>query len=153
MCKLLCSMAAAALVVFAGAVPEQSSTTIEGKAIAVKYTPGDARITAAFHTDVDLVFKGATVPKGDYTLYVLTEGEAWQLVISKQTGANAAVRDPKLDAGKVALKMTKAASAAGSYKLTLTKTAAMAAKLDVFSGTTVATAPFHLDRVAGDSEW
>ena len=151
--KLICAMAAAALVVLAGAVPEQSATAIEGKNITVKYTPGDARITATFHTEADLVFKGASVPKGDYTLYVLTEGDAWTLVISKQTGAKAAVRDPKMDVGKVALKMAKAAAPAAAYKLTLTKTAALAAKLDVFSGTTIATAPFKLDRVAGDSEW
>ncbi len=148
--KLVCAVAAAGLAAFAALAAEQSSVTIEGKAIAVEYTPGAAGISATFHTGTDLVFKGAAVPKGDYTLRVLTEGDAWQLVISK---AGAKARDPKAEVGKIALKMSKAAAAAPSYKLTLTKIAALAGKLDVFSGATVATAQFRLDRARGDSEW
>ena len=132
---------------------EQSSATIEGKTITVKYTPAGDKISAAFHTDADLVFKGVTVPKGDYTLYVLTDGPAWQLVINLANGAKAAVRDPKLDAGKVLMTMTKAPTAAPANTVTLTKTAALAAKLEVVSGNNVATAQFHLDKVAGDTEW
>lgn len=149
--KLVCAIAAAGLTAFAALAAEQSSVTIEGKAITVQYTPGAGGISANFHTDTDLVFKGAAVPKGDYTLRVLTEGDAWQLVISKQAGAKA--RDPKSEVGKIALKMSKAAAAAPSYKLTLTKIAALAGKLDVSSGATVATAQFRLDRARGDSEW
>ena len=39
--RIICAIAAAALVALAGAVPEQSATTIEGKNITVRYTPGD----------------------------------------------------------------------------------------------------------------
>jgi hypothetical protein len=132
---------------------EQSTATIEGKAMTVKYTPAGDKISTTFHSDADLVFKGVTVPKGDYTLFVLTDGPAWQLVINKGNGAKAAVRDPKLDLGKVPMTMAKSAAAAPVYKVTLTKTAALAAKLEVVSGSIVATTSFHLDRVAGDSEW
>ncbi len=141
--KLVCALAITAFAAFAA----DSSVVIEGKNITLKYTAGTGAISANFHTDTDLVFKGATVPKGDYTFHVLTEGDAWQLVISKGN-AKPGPKDPK-----VALKMSKAASPASPYKLTLTKTAALAAKLDVFSGTTVATAQFRLDRARGDSEW
>jgi hypothetical protein len=147
--RIICAILLTGIVAWA----EQSSATIEGKAITVQYAPAGDKISTSFHTDADLVFKGVTVPKGDYTLFVLTDGAAWQLVINKGSGAKAAVRDPKLDLGKVTLAMAKAAAAAAVYKVTLTKTAALAAKLEIDSGNTVATTSFHLDRVAGDSEW
>src|SRR5690349_15967558 len=84
--KLIC----AALLTGLAAWAQQSTATIEGKNISVKYTPAGEKISAAFHTDADLVFKGVTVSKGDYTLYVLNDGPAWQLVINLATGAKAA---------------------------------------------------------------
>ncbi len=139
--KIILTLAVAGLAAFAA---EQSSATIEGKAIAVKYTPAPGKISGTFHTDADLVFKGIVVPKGDYTLSVVTEGERWQLVISKAAGG---------EVGKVFMNMSKATAATPAFKLAVTKTAALAAKLEVSQGNVTAAAPFHLDRVAGDSEW
>ncbi|MGA2119165.1 MAG: DUF2911 domain-containing protein [Bryobacteraceae bacterium] len=134
---------------------EQTSVTIESKTIAVKYVAPTAktRLNAAFHTDADLAFKGFQVPKGDYTLYVLADGAQWQLAINKATGARAAAYDPKLDLGRIPMTMAKAPAPPANCKLTLTRTAALAAKLEVAWGGNIASAPFHLDTVGADREW
>jgi hypothetical protein len=49
--------------------------------------------------------------------------------------------------------MGKAPALVASCKLTLTKTAALAAKLEVAWGSNIASAPFHLDTVGADREW
>ena len=151
-CVFIVTAAIAAAVAYG---QQQTSTTIEGQTITVKYAPPAAknRIAASFHTDADLAFKGVSVPKDDYTVYVLADGSQWQLALNKATGAKAATYDPKLDLGRVPMTMGKPASPAAGCKITLAKTAALAAKLEVAWNDAVASAPFHLDRGASDSEW
>ena len=131
-----------------------SSVTIDGHPVTVKLTPPGAkkRVSASLHADAGIAFKGVRVPKGDYTVYVLTEGAQWQLALNKATGAKAGTYDPKLDLGRVNMTMGKGA-AAPACNITLTKTAALAAKLEVAWNGTVASATFHLDRGGNDSEW
>jgi hypothetical protein len=152
---------------------QQSAVTLDGKTITVKYAPsamkgrkifgaavpynqvwkiGDAA-APTLHTDADIVFKGVTVPKGDYSLYVLAAADKWQLIINKQTGAKAANHDPKFDLGRVQMTLAKPPAPVENSRITLTKAAAMAAKIEIAWENTVATVQFHLDRVAGDSEW
>lgn len=141
--KYLCAgLLAAGMVVSAA---EQTSVTVDGKNISVKYDAAvkDSKIIASFHTDADLVFKGLMVPKGDYSLYVLVAADKWQLVFHRQ----------KAETGRVAVNLAKAPAKIENCKLTLTKTAALAAKLEIAFENNVGTVPFHLDRVAGDSEW
>ena len=133
---------------------EQSSATIDGQTITVKFAqPGASkRVMASLQTPADIAFKGGKVPKGSYTVYVLTDGPQWQLAVNKATGAKAATYDAKLDLGRV--KMTMGTPAAGpAAKVTLTKVAAMAAKLEVVWNGASASAAFHLDRGGADSEW
>jgi hypothetical protein len=141
----------------AAALAQQAATsvTIESKTIAVRYAAPTAktRLNAAFHTDADLAFRGFEVPQGDYTLYILADGPQWQLAINKTTGAKAATYDPKADLGRVPMTMGKAAAPAPNCKMTLTKTAALAAKLEVAWEGAIASAPFHLDAVGADREW
>lgn len=134
---------------------QEASVAIEGQKIVVKYAPPSVktRVAASFHSDADIAFKGVNVPKGDYTLYVLAEGSQWHLAVNKASGAKAATYDPKLDLGKVAMTMSKPPAAVASCKIALTKTAALAAKLEVSWNDAVAAATFHLDRGASDSEW
>jgi hypothetical protein len=141
--KYLCAALLAAGIVVSAA--EQTSVTVDGKNITVKYDPAakDRKVTASFHTDADLVFKGLTVPKGDYSLYLLVSADKWQLAFNKQ----------KAEVGRVAVNLAKAPARIDNCKLTLTKTAALAAKLEIGFENNVGTVPFHLDRVAGDSEW
>ena len=138
------------------ALAEQSAVSLDGKAISVSYTPAAAKGKAAiqkiadtFKTDADLVFKGAMVPKGEYSLYVLTAGDKWQLIISKPGKAY----DAKLELGRVNMLPSKAPAAAEGTRVTLTKVAALAAKLEVASDGTAAFAQFRLDRVGANSEW
>ena len=160
-------------VVAFGQQPPQSSVTLDGKSITVRYSPEAAAGRKVFggavpfgkpwrvgsgngtvlHTDADIVFKGAVVPKGDYTIYILPEADKWQLIINRVTGAASQRYDPKQDVGRVAMILGTPPSAVETCKLTLTKTAARAAKLEVAWANSSATATFHLDRVAGDTEW
>jgi hypothetical protein len=152
---------------------QPAAVTLDGKAITIKYTPsamkgrkifgssvpynqvwkiGDAA-APTLHTGADIVFKGVTVPKGDYSLYVLVAADKWQLIINKQTGLKAANYDPKMDVGRVLMTQAKAPAPLETSRLTLTKAAAMAAKIEIAWENTIGTVQFHLDRVAGDSEW
>lgn len=144
--SLLCAVAVA---------QQQTAATIDGHAITVKYAAPAARNRAAatFQTQVDLAFKGINVPKGEYTIYVLADGAQWRLAINKATGPKAAAYDPKLDLGRVPMSMTKAPATAAACKMTLTKIAAMAAKLEVAWNDSIAAVSFHLDRGGSDSEW
>ena len=134
---------------------QQTSTTIEGQNLVLKYSAPAAksRASASLHTDADLAFKGVSLPKGDYTVYILAEGPQWQLAINKATGAKASAYDPKLDVGRVALTMGKAAAPVPGCKITLTKIAALAARIEVAWDASVASTNFHLDRGAADREW
>ncbi len=124
---------------------EQTSVIVDGKNIGVKYDPAvkSGKVIGTFHTDADLVFKGMTVPKGDYSLSVIIAADKWQLAINKG----------KAELGRVPVNLAKAPAKADVAKLTLTKTASMAAKLEIAFENNVGTVPFHLDRVAGESEW
>jgi len=151
--SIILTAALAALILPASA-QDQSSATIDGQTITVKFAqPGASkRVMASFQTPADIAFKGVKVPKGSYTVYVLTDGPQWQLAVNKATGAKAATYDAKLDVGRV--KMTMGSPSAGpAAKVTVTKVAAMAAKLEVVSNGASASAAFHLDRGGADSEW
>lgn len=134
---------------------QQTAATIDGHAITVKYAAPAAknRAAATFQSQADLAFKGVNVPKGEYTVYVLAEGAQWQLAINKATGPKAAAYDPKLDLGRLPMTMSKGPAPAAACKMTLTKIAAMAAKLEVSWNGTIAAVSFHLDRGGSDTEW
>jgi hypothetical protein len=76
----------------------------------------------AFHTDLDLAVGNLQIPKGDYTLFVnLTNPDAWELIINKQTGQGGLTYDAAQDLGRVKMTMAKPASMAERlfYKVTL----------------------------------
>jgi len=108
------------------------------------------QLAGSLTTDCDIAFKGVRVPKGSYTLFVLTDGAQWQLAVNKAKTPGA--YDPKLNVGVVAMTTSKDGAAA-PYKFTLTKSAALAAKVEVVWKGTAASASFHLDRGGNDSEW
>jgi hypothetical protein len=104
---------------------QMASVTLETKTITVDYAVPAAnnRIVGTFHTPFDLAFKGLNVPKGLYTLYVLTDGPRWQLAVSKATGAQAATYDPKQDLGRVPMLMIRPPAPQAACKFTLSKIA------------------------------
>lgn len=174
---LICTIVAAglsAIVSAQTASPDPTSVTINGKNMAVKYSAVSANgrkifggvvpfnsvwqisdgSPATFHTDTALVFKGFVVPKGDYTLYVLpVDAQNWQLIVNKQTGPNALAYDAKLDVGRMAMTVTQAPAPIETCRLSVVKTAATAAKIEIAWENIVASAKFNPDRSGSNSEW
>ena len=67
-----------------------------------------ANDATAFQTTADLNIEGLAVPKGNYTLYVnVKDPDAWELVISKQTGQWGTEYDASKDLGRVKMEMSK----------------------------------------------
>ena len=70
-----------------------------------------------------------------------------------QQQSSATIEGHNLDVGRVPLTMTEAEVSSTECKITLTKVAALAAKIEVTWDGSVASATFHLDRGPNDSEW
>ena len=67
-----------------------------------------ANAATIFTTDTDVLVGNLAVPKGTYTLYAWVQNpDAWDLIISKQTGQWGLSYDPKLDLGRVKMTMGK----------------------------------------------
>jgi hypothetical protein len=128
--------------------PMETSATIGGKSIAIKYSApsvkgrkifggtdalqpdntvwrAGANNATALHTDGDITIGNLNVPAGDYTLYVFLDPKGWQLAVSKQTGQWGINRDGSttLDdskaIGRTPMKMSKPAGLVETYKMTL----------------------------------
>ena len=111
--KLFVSFCAVAICCAAQVSPATTETAaVAGKTISIKYGAPSVRgrqifgaggqlstdttypawragadNATAFHTDANLTIGGLAVPKGDYTLYVWVKNpDAWELIVSKQTG-------------------------------------------------------------------
>jgi hypothetical protein len=80
-----------------------------GRAIVGGLIPNDtvwrfgANMATSLHTDVDLTVGQLAVPRGDYSLYLLHSGGAWQLIVNSRTAAWGTDRDPTKDVGRVTL--------------------------------------------------
>jgi hypothetical protein len=142
-------LAAVVAVVAAPAYAQSPAATarvsIGGKAISVQYSapsvrgrqifgPGGllskdptypvwragANAATVLRTDADLDLGGLAVPRGTYTLYVLvSDPNAWELVVSKQTGQWGLEYDARQDLGRVKMTMSKPASPVETLKYTL----------------------------------
>ena len=147
--------------------PAETSVTIAGKALSIKYSApsvrgrqifGDggqvskdgtypvwragANAATAFHTEADLTIKGLAVPKGDYTIYALVNVTPWQLIINKQVGQWGLTYDQKQDLGRVPMDMSKPPALIETYKMTLSATGANAGKLQLEWDNFIASVPF-----------
>jgi hypothetical protein len=129
--------------------PKETSATIGGKAVTIKYSApsvkgrkifggagalqpdnsvwrAGANNATALHTDGDITIGSLNVPAGDYTLYVFLDPKGWQLAVSKQTGQWGINRDGSttLDdskaIGRTPMKMSKPPALVETYKMTLT---------------------------------
>jgi hypothetical protein len=80
-----------------------------------------ANAATAFSTSADVQVAGLAVPKGSYTLYVnVKDPDAWELVISKQTGQWGTRYDASKDLGRVKMEMAKPPSLVEMLKYTIT---------------------------------
>ena len=126
--------------------PASASVTIGGKTVSIKYSApsvrgrkifgdggllsrdptypawrGGANAATAFHTDANLDFAGLVVPRGNYTLYIwVKDPEAWQLIISKQTGQWGDTYTASQDLGRVRMTMSRPPAAVETMKYILT---------------------------------
>jgi hypothetical protein len=67
-----------------------------------------ANSSTTFHTDADLQIGQLSVPKGDYSFYVLVKDpDAWQLIINKKTGQWGLDYDESSDLGRIKMTMSK----------------------------------------------
>lgn len=146
----------------AGSPHVKSEFAIDGAAISITYgrpsvkgrTPGKdldpydgrewrlgADEATTLVTDKPLKFGSVAVPAGTYTLYTISTGGKWELIISKKTGQWGVPYPKGEDLGRVPMTVGKAASPAEQLTLTLQDTPAGGA-LKIDWGTTSATAPF-----------
>ena len=141
--------------------PMDTSVTIDGKAIAVKYSApsikgrkifgglvpygqvwrAGANSATALHTEADLMIGNLTVPKGDYTIYVWPTAESLQLIINKQTGQWGTEYSEGQDLGRVKMTVSKAPAPVEVYKMTLSTTGGKKGKLQLEWEETVASVP------------
>lgn len=147
--------------------PAETSISINGKTISIKYSAPSLRGRTAFgpngiiskdphypvwraganaatalHTDAALMFGSLHVPAGDYTLFVDTGAKPWQLVISKATGEWGLDYDKSKDLGRVAMKMSTPPAKVETYKMTLSSVGGNKGKLDLAWDTTEASVDF-----------
>jgi hypothetical protein len=119
--------------------PAETSTTIAGKAVSIKYNSpsvkgrkifgglvpygqvwrAGANAATSLHTDADLTIGNLAVPKGDYTLYVIPTEKEWTLVVNKQTGQWGTEYSQGQDLGRVAMKIKATPALVESFKITL----------------------------------
>jgi len=156
--SLIAALLAASLgVAFAQSPAEQTSVTLGGKTLAIKYSAPSVRgrkifgaggllsndptypawraganSATSFHTDADLDIGGLTVPKGDYTIYAwVADPDNWQLIINKETGQWGLSYEAKKDVGRVKMTMSKPPAPIEMYKMTLSATGPKSARLQL----------------------
>jgi len=148
--------------------PAQTTVTIAGKTITIKYSApsvrgrqifGDgglishdpnypvwragANSATALHTDANLDIKGLTVPAGDYTLFVnVADPDNWELIVSKDTKEWGLAYKKDKDLGRVKMDMSKPAAPIEVYKMTLSTTGGNAGTLQLEWENHVASVPF-----------
>lgn len=147
--------------------PASASVTIGGKAIGIRYSapsvrgrkifgPGGllsrdptypvwragANAATTFRTDADLDIGGLAVPKGSYSIYILVKDpDAWELIVSRETGQWGLDYNARQDLGRVKMTMTKPPALVERLKYMLTDQGSGKAELRVEWEQHVATVP------------
>jgi hypothetical protein len=144
--------------------PANTSVTINGKTIAIKYSApsmrgrkifngtgalqpdntiwrAGANEATALHTDADLDIGGLAVPKGDYTLFVWLDPQQWKLAINKQTGQFGTEYHQEQDLGRVPMTMSKPPAPIETYKMTLSSAGGNKGKLQLEWENVIASVP------------
>jgi hypothetical protein len=147
--------------------PAETSVTIAGKTITIKYGAPSVRgrqifgeggvvskdktypvwraganSATALHTEADLDIKGLAVPKGDYTVFVAVTTDPWQIIINKQTGQWGLTYNKDQDLGRVPMAVSKPPAPIETYKMTLSATGPNAGKLQLEFENVIASVPF-----------
>jgi hypothetical protein len=145
----------------------QTSVTIGGKSIAIKYSAPSLRgremfgpsgrisqdptwpvwragadEATALHTDAGLDIKGLNVPKGDYTIFVLMNVTPWQLVVNKEIGQWGLSYNSKMDLGRVPMTIAKPSKPIETLKIALSSDGGNKGKLQMEWENVIASVPF-----------
>jgi hypothetical protein len=124
--------------------PAQTSVTIAGKNISIKYSAPSVRGRKIFsedgilkndatypvwraganeatllETSGNLTLGDLKLPAGKYSLYVLLDKAGWKLIVNKQTGQSGMEYDKSTDVGRVAMNMGKPPAMVERFKITL----------------------------------
>jgi Protein of unknown function (DUF2911) len=143
-CTLLLAAAAALASAQPLSPPAETSVTIAGKNISIKYSAPSVRGRKIFsedgilkndatypvwraganeatllETSGNLMLGDLKVPAGKYSLYVLLDKTGWKLIVNKQTGQSGMEYDKSTDLGRVAMKMGKPPAMVEKFKITL----------------------------------
>jgi Protein of unknown function (DUF2911) len=79
-----------------------------------------ANAATTLTADGDVEIAGLAVPKGTYSLYVwVQDPEAWQLIVSKETGQSGLTYNAARDLGRVKMTMAKPPALVETLKYTL----------------------------------
>jgi hypothetical protein len=62
-----------------------------------------ANMATTLHSDVDLALGDLTIPRGDYSLFILYTAGGWSLIVNRGTGQWGTDYDAKRDLGRVRL--------------------------------------------------
>ncbi len=144
-----------------------TSVTIEGKTITVRYSAPSVKgrnmlgaggrvsqdptypvwrlgadAATALHTDGTLELEDLKVPPGDYTLFAQIDSNPWMLIVSKQTGQWGLAYKKDLDLGRTAMKMSRPAAPVETLKITLEAAGGNKGTLTVEFENTVASVGF-----------
>lgn len=121
--------------------PAETTATIAGKPVAIKYSSpsvksrkifgglvpfgqvwrAGANAATTLTTEADLTIGKLAVPKGTYTLYVMpTSDKEFELIVNKQTGQWGTEYSQGNDLGRVKMNVKAAPALIEAYKMTLT---------------------------------
>ena len=160
-------MAATSSLVWAQSPSATATGVINGKTLAVRYSAPSVRgrqifgaggllsrdptypawraganAATTFTTDADITVGTLAVPKGTYTLYAWVQNpDAWDLIISKQTGQWGLNYDAKQDLGRVKMTMSKPPALVETLKYTIADKGAGSGELRLEWEHRVATVP------------
>jgi Protein of unknown function (DUF2911) len=101
-----------------------------------------ANSATSFHSDANLDIGGLNVPKGDYTLYCwVKDPNAWELIVSKETGQWGLEYNSRMDLGRVKMTMSKPPAKIETLKYTFTNLGGNKVKLELAWENHVASVP------------
>ena len=109
-----------------------------------------ANTATTLHTDVDITLGGLSIPRGDYSLFLLDSAGDFQLIVNRQTAQWGTDRDASRDFGRVALSARTLAEPEETLSIYLIPESARPAQgyaelrgiLRIVWGTTALTAPW-----------
>ncbi len=123
--------------------PAEAAASFGGKAVTIKYaspsvkgrkifgglvTFGEvwragANSATALHTETDLQIGTLSVPKGDYTIYVIPTATEWTLILNKQTGQWGTEYSQSNDLGRAKMTVKATPALVESFKISLSASA------------------------------